>query len=77
MRMKYMMLCLLTISLLFASCERCITCRQYTPAGKQVMEYPEICGSKSNLLDYQDRLESRKMPGNSIECTQKGVMPWN
>jgi hypothetical protein len=41
------------------------------------MEYPEICGSKSNLLDYQDRLESRKMPGNSIECTQKGVMPWN
>ena len=73
--MKHFIL-LFLISLCFASCERCVTCKQLNASGTSVIEYPETCGSKSNILDYQDRLQSRKIPGNTVECTQKVIMPW-
>ncbi len=67
---------LLTIG--FSSCEKCVTCQQVSASNDSLsFTYPETCGNRKDIIDYQDRLEQNKPPQNKLECTEKNTRIWD
>lgn len=72
------LLSLICISTVFFSCEKCVTCKQISASNDSLsINYPEVCGSDNNIIDYQDRLEKNKPPQNKLECTEKVTHIWD
>lgn len=68
----------LFITIGFSSCEKCITCEQISASNDSLsFKYPETCGNRNDIIDYQDRLEQNKPPQNKIECTEKKTRIWD
>jgi len=68
----------LFFTLIFGSCEKCVTCQQISASNDSLsFKYPETCGNKNDIIDYQDRLEQNKPPQNKIECTEKKSRIWD
>jgi hypothetical protein len=62
----------------FSSCEKCVTCEQISASNDSLsFKYPETCGNKNDIIDYQDRLEQNKPPQNKLECTEKKTRIWD
>ena len=77
MKFIFVTICLMLI-IGFSSCEKCITCEQISASSDSLsFKYPETCGNKNDIIDYQDRLEQNKPPQNKIECTEKQTRIWD
>lgn len=54
-----------------ASCHRCVECVEQTSAGGKVIEWPEICGKKTEIQEKRKFMESVVNPGNKVKCTER------
>jgi len=57
----------------FASCKKCVTCSyEYDYLGqKQVVSYPQECGSSKKINDYKDMVEADALRhGVESTCTK-------
>jgi hypothetical protein len=73
--MKYKSFAFLTFFiatlLLQSACHKCVECTETASSGEKEIEYPEVCGKKSQIDDYRKYMENNVNPSNKVKCTER------
>jgi hypothetical protein len=72
MKNKSVSLCIILLVLFIGtSCHKCVECIEYNSVGGKDIEYPEICGKKTQIDDYRKYMEDNVNPDNKVKCTER------
>jgi hypothetical protein len=48
-----------------------VECIEYNSVGGKDIEYPEICGKKTQIDDYRKYMEDNVNPDNKVKCKER------
>lgn len=66
-----LLIVLVVITFVGTSCHKCVECIEYNSQGGKEIEYPEICGKKTEIDDYRKYQEDNVNPDNKVKCKER------
>lgn len=54
-----------------SACHRCVQCTEYDIDEEKVMEWPEICGKKTQIKEQAESFKASVNPNNHIVCDER------